>query len=92
MQSIVMHVTSAASLSGKQGKSMGRLVRCPGGGSETLPIGREILKPRYYSTGSSRDSDLLRGDREEGVNARTTTQTWNEKTMEHGAVPHWLCL
>lgn len=49
MQSIVMHVTTAASLSGKQGKSMGRLVRCPGGGSEKLPIGREILKPRYYS-------------------------------------------
>lgn len=85
MQSIIVHVTTAASLSVKQGKSIGRLVGCPGGGSEKLPIGREILKPRYYSTGSSRD-------REEGVNARTTTQTWNEKTMEHGPVPHWLCL
>lgn len=44
-------------------------------------MGRGILEPRYYSKGSGRDSDLLRGDREEGVNAKTTPQTWNEKTL-----------
>lgn len=89
---MIMHMTTAASLSVKQGKSMGRLMSCPRGGTEKLPMGRGILEPRYYSKGSGRDSDLLRGGREEGVNARTTAQTWNEKTMEHGPVLHWLCL
>lgn len=56
MQSIIMHVTPAASLSIKQGKSMGRLVRCPR--TEKLSMGRGILEPRYYSKDSDGDSDL----------------------------------